>query len=150
MRAIADDVKSSGGCAPRIGVLFGTHNWISSEFILGELVNTGLAREGDASADGNHKGTVTVPADVAERLTFGQLYGYVSRPLCSFVHLTFFFIAGVSDSLTNYLVGRIKSSTPCVIKYVPYGALVEVSLRVASCLFFFLGGVAPRMTVYHR
>lgn len=57
---------------------------------------------------------------------------HLSRPLCSFVHLTFFFIAGVSDSLTNYLVGRIKSSTPCVIKYVPYGALVEVSLRVAS------------------
>lgn len=32
----------------------------------------------------------------------------------------------MSDSLTNYLVGRIKSTTPCVIKYVPYGALVEV------------------------
>ncbi|KAG8220728.1 FAD-linked oxidoreductase [Butyriboletus roseoflavus] len=64
VRAVADDVKSSAGRTPRIGVLF-------------------------------------------ERLTFGQLYG-------------------MSDSLTNYLVGRIKSTTPCTIKYVPYGALVEV------------------------
>ncbi|KAH0838757.1 FAD-linked oxidoreductase-like protein [Lanmaoa asiatica] len=107
VRAIVDDVKLSTSRTSRIGVLFGTHNWLSSELILGELVKNGLAHENAASADGNNKGTVTVPADVAERLTFGQLYG-------------------MSDSLTNYLVGRIKSTTPCVIKYVPYGALVEV------------------------
>ena len=41
----------------------------------------------------------------------------------------------MSDSLTNYLVGRIKSTTPCVIKYVPYGALVEVGIRLAWSLF---------------
>ncbi|KAG6369803.1 FAD-linked oxidoreductase-like protein [Boletus reticuloceps] len=107
VRTIADDVKSSAGRPPRIGVLFGTHNWMSSELILGELVKNGLAHEDTASTDGIHKGTVMVPSEVAERLTFGQLYG-------------------MSDSLTNYLVGRIKSTTPCIIKYVPYGALVEV------------------------
>lgn len=42
------------------------------------------------------------------------------------------FIVGMSDSLTDYLVGRIKSTTPCVIKYVPYGALVEVGIHLAS------------------
>ena len=75
VRVIADDVRSSGGLAPRIGVLFGTHNWVSSELILGELVNNGLAHENAPSTDADHKGTVTVPSEVAERLTFGQLYG---------------------------------------------------------------------------
>ncbi|KAG9310352.1 hypothetical protein JVU11DRAFT_9485 [Chiua virens] len=76
--------------------------------ILGELVRNGLAHEDPATGtDAFRKGTVHVPAEVGERLTFGQLYG-------------------MSDSLTNYLVGRIKSATPCVIKYVPYGALAEV------------------------
>lgn len=32
------------------------------------------------------------------------------------------------DDLTDYLVGRTRSSTPFVIKYVPYGALAEVCL----------------------
>lgn len=41
----------------------------------------------------------------------------------------------MSDSLTNYLVRRIESITPCVIKYVPYGALVEVGIRLALSLF---------------
>ncbi|KAF9218385.1 FAD-linked oxidoreductase [Gyrodon lividus] len=109
VRAIADDMHSSSGStamflspssrAPRIGVLFGTHNWISSELILAELVKSELAREGE--------GKLIVPPEAAERFAFGQLYG-------------------MSDSLTNYIVGRTKSTTPCVIKYVPYGALVEV------------------------
>lgn len=30
------------------------------------------------------------------------------------------------DNLTHYLVERTRSSTPFVIKYVPYGALSEV------------------------
>ncbi|KIK93538.1 hypothetical protein PAXRUDRAFT_787488 [Paxillus rubicundulus Ve08.2h10] len=114
VRAIADDLRASGSPAvsppspraPRIGVLFGTHNWVSSELILGELVKNQLAREG-TTADGERKGTLLLPSEVAERFTFGQLYG-------------------MSDSLTDYLVGRIKSTIPCVIKYVPYGALVEV------------------------
>ena len=41
-------------------------------------------------------------------------------------------VTGMSDSLTNYLVGRIQSTTPCVIKYVPYGALVEACICFAS------------------
>lgn len=32
------------------------------------------------------------------------------------------------DNLTNYLVDRTRSSTPFVIKYVPYGSLAEVCL----------------------
>lgn len=84
VRTIADDVRSSGGRAPRIGVLFGTHNWTSAELILGELVNNGLAHENAANTDANRKGTVTVSSDVAERLTFGQLYG-MSYPYRLFV-----------------------------------------------------------------
>ena len=53
----------------------------------------------------------------------------------------------MSDSLTNHLVGRINSTTPCVIKYVPYGALVEVGVRLASGLF---RRVAPKLTLYRR
>lgn len=68
-------MRSSAGRAPRIGVLFGTHNWASSELVLGELVANGLAREDAAITDGNHKGALTVSSDVAERLAFGQLYG---------------------------------------------------------------------------
>lgn len=49
--------------------------------------------------------------------------------------VSYSFIAGMSDSLTNYLVRRIESITPCVIKYVPYGALVEVGIRLALSLF---------------
>ena len=145
VRAVADDVKSSAGRTPRIGVLFGTHNWISSELILGELVSNGLAQENDASTDGSHKGTLTVSSDVAERLTFGQLYG-ASYPssFCS-PYLSHSFIAGMSDSLTNYLVGRIKSTTPCVIKYVPYGALVEVCIHLSSAL-----GMHLKLTVHYR
>ncbi|PBK63385.1 hypothetical protein ARMSODRAFT_1024120 [Armillaria solidipes] len=36
------------------------------------------------------------------------------------------FLASMSDALTDYLVGRTRSSTPMIIKYVPYGALSEV------------------------
>lgn len=103
VRAIADDVKSSPGRAPRVGVLFGTHNWISSELILGELINTGLAHENVANAAGNHKGTVTVPADVAERLTFGQLYGTSST-------LSHLFVVHPSHVL-SLQVCRIRSRT---------------------------------------
>lgn len=39
---------------------------------------------------------------------------------------------GMCDALTNYIVDRTRSSSPLVLKYVPYGALVEV--RSLSCL----------------
>ncbi|KIK93539.1 hypothetical protein PAXRUDRAFT_828860 [Paxillus rubicundulus Ve08.2h10] len=105
VRAVADDLASptSPSRAPRVGVLFGTHNWLSCELVLEELVKNDLVREDS----GERKGTLIVPPEVAERITFSQLYG-------------------MSDSLSNYLAGRTKSSAPCVIKYMPYGALREV------------------------
>ena len=36
---------------------------------------------------------------------------------------------GMHDNLTNYLVDRTVSSSPFVIKYVPYGSLTEVCAR---------------------
>ncbi|KAH7922394.1 FAD-linked oxidoreductase [Leucogyrophana mollusca] len=86
---------------PSLGVLFGTHNRDSCDLILDGLVQRRLAVR--SSTDG----TLRIPEEVAERVAFGQLYG-------------------MSDSLTNYIAGKTRSSSPCVIKYVPYGALVEV------------------------
>lgn len=68
VRAIADDVQSA---TPHIAVLFGTHNWTSSEAIVAQLVRHGLAR-----AD---RGSVAVPGGVTARLGFGQLYGTTCR-----------------------------------------------------------------------
>lgn len=34
----------------------------------------------------------------------------------------------MTDALTNYIVDRTSSSSPFVLKYVPYGALAEVRL----------------------
>lgn len=33
----------------------------------------------------------------------------------------------MADSLTGYIVQRTRSTAPCVVKYMPYGALTEVS-----------------------
>ncbi|KAI6046886.1 FAD-linked oxidoreductase [Pisolithus marmoratus] len=104
MRAIADDVKSSSTQSPRLGVLFGTHNWQSSNLVLQELVKNGLAYEDGGE---NEPRTLVVPREVAERCTFAQLYG-------------------MADSLTNHIVARITSPIPCVMKCTPYGALGEV------------------------
>jgi len=52
-------------------------------------------------------GKIQVGQEVVERVAIGQLYG-------------------MSDDLTDWVVSRIKSSTPFVIKYVPYGALADV------------------------
>ncbi|KAK0192057.1 FAD-linked oxidoreductase-like protein [Armillaria mellea] len=86
-----------------MGILFGTHNWTSCELILKELVMTGLAQH----VEGEEEEVVSLGDEVTERLTIGQLFG-------------------MSDALTDYLVGRTRSSTPMIIKYVPYGALSEV------------------------
>ncbi|KAH7884047.1 FAD-linked oxidoreductase-like protein [Phlebopus sp. FC_14] len=113
VRAIADDIHSSSAQGrsrpPRIGALFGTHNWRSCELVLEELIKNGLAHpEGSPGVEEEEvKQPIVVPPEVVERVTFGQLYG-------------------MSDSLTNYLVARTKSSTLCVVKYVPYGSLMEV------------------------
>ncbi|KAK0449641.1 FAD-linked oxidoreductase-like protein [Desarmillaria tabescens] len=89
-----------GGKAQTMGILFGTHNWTSCDLILTELVGRGLAKrvEGDV---------VSLGDEVTERLTIGQLFG-------------------MGDALTDYLVERTRSSTPMIIKYVPYGAMSEV------------------------
>ncbi|KAG6327796.1 hypothetical protein ID866_11292 [Astraeus odoratus] len=76
VRAIAEDVLSSPPAstqAARLGVLFGTHNWLSSELVLQELVKSGLARE-EGGRNGE-KGRVVIPPEVADRCSFGQLYG---------------------------------------------------------------------------
>ncbi|KAK7064927.1 proline dehydrogenase [Favolaschia claudopus] len=97
--AAAADAKSRR--PQSIGILFGTHNWTSCRKILAGLEERGLAVR---TSDGNK---LSVPERVGERVTFGQLYG-----MC--------------DDLTQYLADRMESSTPMVIKYVPYGALSEV------------------------
>ncbi|KAI5120872.1 hypothetical protein M0805_008244 [Coniferiporia weirii] len=97
--------RSVGGGerVPGVGILFGTHNWGSCEIILDELVGAGLAaREREGKGE-----VVRIGDEVAERVTFGQLYG-------------------MSDALTDSLVNRTRSTDPFVIKYVPYGALSEV------------------------
>ncbi|KAI5994218.1 FAD-linked oxidoreductase [Pisolithus marmoratus] len=104
MRAIADDIRSSSTQSPRLGVLFGTHNWQSSNLVLQELVKNGLAREDGGE---NEPRTLVISREVAERCTLAQLYG-------------------MADSLTNHIVARITSPIPCVMKCTPYGALGEV------------------------
>ncbi|OAX40482.1 FAD-linked oxidoreductase [Rhizopogon vinicolor AM-OR11-026] len=102
--AISSDIHRSGRSdAPGIGVLFGTHNWTSCEFILEEIVKKGLGTV-ERAGGGD---VVRIPPEVAERITFAQLYG-------------------MSDALTNHLVSRMQCEAPCVLKCVPYGALVEV------------------------
>lgn len=38
----------------------------------------------------------------------------------------------MTDALTNYIVDRTRSSSPFMLKYVPYGALVEVCHLLGS------------------
>ncbi|KAF4566625.1 hypothetical protein EYR36_012057 [Pleurotus pulmonarius] len=91
---------------PTIGVLFGTHNWKSCDLILNELVRHGLASQ-ELLLSGSKEPIIHLDEEVTERVTVGQLYG-------------------MSNALTEYLVGRTRSTSPLVIKYVPYGALSEV------------------------
>ncbi|KIM50558.1 hypothetical protein SCLCIDRAFT_1225260 [Scleroderma citrinum Foug A] len=103
--AMAEDIASPKTPPPRLAVLFGTHNWLSTELVLDALVSNGLAREEDRAGDA--RGALIIPPEVAERCTFAQLYG-------------------MADSLTGYIVQRTRSTAPCVVKYMPYGALTEV------------------------
>ncbi|KAF4584676.1 hypothetical protein EYR38_001906 [Pleurotus pulmonarius] len=91
---------------PTIGVLFGTHNWKSCNLILTELVGHGLASQ-ELLPAGEKESIIHLDEAVTERVTVGQLYG-------------------MSNALTDYLVGRTRSTSPLVLKYVPYGALSEV------------------------
>ncbi|KAF7321571.1 Proline dehydrogenase [Mycena kentingensis (nom. inval.)] len=98
--AVAEDVKRKSGAPQSVGVLFGTHNWESCRTIIKGLHERGLGVT-------TPEGRLRIEERVAERITFGQLYG-----MC--------------DDLTQYLAQRMESSAPMVIKYVPYGALAEV------------------------
>ncbi|ETW87760.1 hypothetical protein HETIRDRAFT_122039 [Heterobasidion irregulare TC 32-1] len=103
--AIHDDVAgvAGAGAPPTVGVLFGSHNWDSCNLILDELVRHGLAhRETEGARE-----VVRIRDEATERVTLAQLFG-------------------MSDALTDYLVDKTRSSSPFVIKYVPYGALSEV------------------------
>jgi len=96
---ISLDVRQNS--RPRISVMFGTHNMESCRLIISLLEQEGLAK-GDTS-----HGTVSITQPTALRIAFGQLFG-------------------MRDVLTDYLTARIKSPTPVVFKYIPYGELSEV------------------------
>ena len=104
----------SGQCVS-VAVLFGTHNWDSSRLVLRLLEDFGLARpvalvpsEDQPSGHGlPDEPVLAIPDEVADRVTISQLYG-----MC--------------DALTNYIVARTRTSSPTVLKYLPYGGLSEV------------------------
>jgi proline dehydrogenase len=58
---------------PRVGVLFGTHNWGSCRRILDALVQKGMARIEGKTAEG--EAIVGIGSEVTERVTLAQLYG---------------------------------------------------------------------------
>ncbi|KAI0757553.1 FAD-linked oxidoreductase-like protein [Daedaleopsis nitida] len=101
---IREDVEACErtGSPPAIGALFGTHNWSSADLVVDELVKQGLAR---CEGDRDHK--VVIGEGAMQRVAVAQLYG-------------------MSDGLTDHLVARARSSSPFVLKYVPYGHLSEV------------------------
>ncbi|KAG2127169.1 FAD-linked oxidoreductase [Suillus bovinus] len=106
--AISQDIYHSGRFGtPGIGVFFATHNMTSCEFVIEELVKKGLGIVERVGVDQVQEDVVRIPLEVGERIAFGQLYG-------------------MSDALTNYLVGRTQCESPCVIKYVPFGAMMQV------------------------
>lgn len=120
--AVAQDLRAKRA-QPGVGVLFGTHNWRSCDVVLDELVRAGLATREVHGGDGESKvkEVVTIPDEVCERVTMGQLYG-------------------MSDALTESIVERTRTSTPFVIKYVTFyfylctnNLLLSLSL---SCDFF--------------
>ncbi|KZV77589.1 FAD-linked oxidoreductase [Peniophora sp. CONT] len=105
--------RNSG--VPSVAVLFGTHNWDSCRQVLQQLEDLGLARPvalipAESQPEGYllpDEPVLSIPDDVANRITLSQLYG-------------------MSDALTNYIVSRTRTSSPMVLKYLPYGGLSEV------------------------
>lgn len=140
VKILLKELASNPGKGWSLGILFGTHNWESCNLILNEMVHLGLVvkeKEGEK---------VGIGEDVLEKVAVGQLYGP------SFSRFRWYFdmdwISGMSDALTNSIVERVNSPSPFVIKYVlcifithtsqtnftnfcryvPYGALQDVSL----------------------
>jgi proline dehydrogenase len=69
--AVKADIERGG--KPRIGVLFGTHNWGSCRNVLEGLVSAGLAVRDERD------GVLRIADEVPERVCFGQLYGMFMR-----------------------------------------------------------------------
>ena len=107
---IREDVDkcAKGAPGPAIGALFGTHNWDSANLVVDELVKQGLA-----STDPS--GSVWISDAAMQRVAVAQLYG-------------------MSDALTDHLVGRTRSTSPFVLKYLPYGSLREVRISRKSAM----------------
>ncbi|OSD05697.1 FAD-linked oxidoreductase [Trametes coccinea BRFM310] len=99
---IREDVDrcAKGSPGPAIGALFGTHNWDSANLVVDELVKRGLATP-------DPSGGVWISDAAMQRVAVSQLYG-------------------MSDALTNHMVDRTRSTSPFVLKYLPYGSLAEV------------------------
>jgi hypothetical protein len=55
----------------------------------------------------------------------------------------------MSDALTNYFVGRTQCERPCVIKYVPFGTLLQASICYLFLTLFPSGLTFPHQyTIY--
>lgn len=64
---LEEDIASSQGGPPKVGVLFGTHNSASVKKIVDGLEERGLAKES--------RNRLEVSEELRKRLCFGQLYG---------------------------------------------------------------------------
>ena len=124
LKAVRKDIQASkmSEAVPQIGVLFGTHNWTSSNKILDGLLHEGLATSLTFS-DNKILPVINIPDEVAERVSLAQLYGMLLSMLATSCRLlivlrALFDVSGMSDALTNYLVNRTRTSAPFVIKYV--------------------------------
>lgn len=106
--------------APRIGVLFGTHNWNSCGLILKNLVDNGLAVANDDQdlrpEVGEVAGVIKISDEAVERIAIGQLYGTLFEfdSECSLT--LFFYTKGMCDDLTDWIVKKTVSNIPFVIK----------------------------------
>lgn len=58
---------------PKVGVMFGTHNWKSCKLVLDEIVRVGLGKEVDLPISRGKK--IVVSEQVAKRVCMAQLYG---------------------------------------------------------------------------
>lgn len=76
----------------------------------------------------NGETLLRLPDEITERLTMAQLYGEYWRIPAKGYGANEITTTGMADSLTDYIADRTRSSSPVVLKYVPYGALVEVRI----------------------
>ena len=103
LRRISSDLKKDPKGVPLVGAYFGTHNKESCDLVKDRLVAEGLGEEDEVT------GRVKLLDGVAGRVCTGQLYG-------------------MSDELTERVAATYeRSGTPMASKYLPYGALREVS-----------------------